>query len=136
MADLDVGLTVGGKFGPVFGHRRIKIQIAPVGQHQGHQEGHGLGGGIDIDDGVLFPGAGLGLIGKAAPKVDNGLAVQGRGKARADVRTIVEIFLKGCSYAREPIARQAICHNPAHLRLFLKGHPFAGLWLEKIREYF
>ena len=115
MADLDPGLSIGGKFWPIFRHRRVKIQIAAISQHQGNQKGHGLGRRIDIDDGVFFPGPGLGLIGKAAPDIDHGLAVLGGAIARANISAIIQIGFKRLAHAQKPVLRKPVCFNCGHI---------------------
>ena len=70
---------------------RVEVELAPVGQHQGAQEGHGLGGRPDVGDGVLLPRApSAGLVDRAAPDVHHRLAVQEHGHRGADVGAGVE----------------------------------------------
>ncbi len=48
-------LAAGGELRPVAGDGCVEVELAPVGQHQGAEEGHGLGGGPHVGDGVLLP---------------------------------------------------------------------------------
>ena len=77
-------LAVLGELGPVLRHRGIEVELAPVGQHQHADRGHGLGGGVDVDDGVSLPG-GAGGVGVASPDVDDELAVDGHRCGRAEL---------------------------------------------------
>ena len=55
----------------VTGYRRGEVKLTLVGHHQGRQRRHGLGGGVDVDDGVTLPGPKAGAVGGAAPDVDH-----------------------------------------------------------------
>ena len=120
MADLDVGFSIGGKFRPVFGNRRIEVEFAAVGQEEGGQRSHGLRGRIDVDDRVLFPGPRLLDIGMATPEVDDGFAILGDAEGRANVCARVQMRLE-----LVPHAFEFIVHESLHLGLrhahFLPG---------------
>ena len=110
VADLDTGFAVRGEFRPVFGNRRIKIELALVCQPKRGQGCHGFGRGIDVDDRVLFPGTGLFRIGPAAPEIDDRLTILRHAERGADVGAVGNVLLKFLAYCGE----FAIC-NSAHL---------------------
>ena len=86
-------LAVLGELGPVLRHGGVEVELAPVGQHQHAGGRHGLGGGVDVDDGVALPGYALG-VGVAAPDVDDELAVDGHRRSRADLQPVGEVGLE------------------------------------------
>jgi hypothetical protein len=81
-------LARGRELRPVPGDRRVKVQVAAVGEDQRAQRDHRLGRGPDVGDRVLFPGLGLFRVLVAAPEVGDGFAVHENGRRRADVRVV------------------------------------------------
>src|SRR5580692_5050617 len=59
MAYLNPLLTIGSEFRPVFGNRRIEVQLPAIGDEQCSEGRHGFCRRIDIEDGVLFPRTGF-----------------------------------------------------------------------------
>jgi hypothetical protein len=57
----------------------VEVELASVGEEEGGEGGHGLGGGVDVDDGVAFPGSGAVAIGVTGPEVDDRLALEDYG---------------------------------------------------------
>ena len=79
---------------PVALHRRVEVEFAPVGQQQGGQRGHGLGGGIDVDNGVLLPGQGARPVPITSPKIDHRLAFDADRDAGPHVAALLEVLLE------------------------------------------
>jgi len=107
LADGDVRLAVGGELRPVARDRRIEVQFSPVGQQQGGQGRHGLGGGIDVDDGVAFPRAGFLRVGPATPDVDDRLALERGAERCAEVGSAREICVEGGARPGEPVVGES-----------------------------
>ena len=93
VADLDPRLAPGRELGPVEGDVRVEVERAAVDQHERGERGHRLGGGEDAGDRVLAPRHGAGLVGPAAPQVDDHLAVDVDGERGAEVPTRLQL---GC----------------------------------------
>jgi len=85
VADFDVLFSVCAELGPVFGDGRIRIQAAAVDEQQRRQRGDVFGAGEDVDDRVLVPLPGLGLVDVSAPHVDDHLAVDVDCDGRAEL---------------------------------------------------
>ena len=109
VADLDLFLSIGRKFWPVARDRRIEIQFAAIGNQERSQRRHGFGCGIYVDDRVLLPRARAGLIGKATPKIDYGLAIQRRAEGRTHICTAGKVLRKYLAHRRV-----AIIGKPLH----------------------
>jgi len=90
VAHLHGFLAAGRELGPVGGHRGMEVEFAPIGQHQGTEEGHRLGRRPDVDDGVLLPGGGLRLVDEASPDIDHRLAAHHHRHRCPDVTSIIE----------------------------------------------
>ena len=73
------------ELGPVARDRRVGVELAPVGQHQRAQRGHGLGGRPDVGDRVALPRRRAFGVDGAAPEVDHRLAVDVQRDARAEL---------------------------------------------------
>ena len=120
LSDGDVRLAVLGKFRPVFRYRRVKIELAAIGDQQSGQCGHRLGRRIDIDDRVGFPGPGFFLVGPAAPDIDDRFAVNRGAKGGSDIGTTFDACSHNVAHMRKPVLAgpvyQIVCH-----RLFLSG---------------
>jgi hypothetical protein len=95
LADLDPFLPICCEFRPVFGNRRIEVQLAAIGDQQRSQRSHGFRCRIDIDDRVLLPGSGLRLVCETTPKIDYRLAFQGGATRSTHVSTARKILLEG-----------------------------------------
>ena len=67
IADRNVLLSALGELRPVLGDRFVAIELALIDQAMRTGRGQGLGGRVNIDDGVALPRTGFGLIGVAAP---------------------------------------------------------------------
>src|ERR1700722_14065582 len=83
LADQDVLLTAGTELRPVLRDRGIDVQFAAIGQHQRGEAGYRLSRGPDVGDGVLGPRDRPGLVGEAAPDVDDDVAVDVQDQRRA-----------------------------------------------------
>ena len=118
--DLDPLLAVGGELGPVRGDGRMEVEFLPVVQHEGDEEGHGLGGGPDVRDGVALPGSRLLLVGPAAPDVDDRLPVQEDGDRGTEVRPCLELVGQRGADGFEAwlVGSVHLCH----------GDPFSCRW--------
>jgi hypothetical protein len=101
LGDGDGGLPVRRELGPVLRHGSIDVELTPVRQEEGGEGGHGLGRRVDVDQGVLLPGPGLGRVGEAAPDVDHELAVNSGGEGRADVEAVFQVAGEGLPDAFE-----------------------------------
>ena len=121
-------LAVGGELGPVARHRRVQVELAAVGQHQRDQERHGLGGRPHVGDGVALPGSGAGLVGPAAPDVDDQAAVLHDGHRTAHVRAGVDAGRERLGHAGEAVIEAAVDlgHGSPSVRP-TPGHPEAKL---------
>ena len=114
-------LAVLGELGPVMGYGGVEVELAPVGQHQHAGGGHGLGGGVDVDDGAALPGRAVDA-GVAAPQVHHGLAVDGHRRSRTDLQPLGEVGLEGVPHPLEPrLASPMDLHGP----IMARRAPFA-----------
>ena len=93
---------------PVLRHRRPEIQLAAVCQQQGGQRRHGLGGGIDVDDGVFQPRLALGGVAAAGPEIDGELAFHCEGEGGAHVSMFGEVALELLPHRREALVAHAM----------------------------
>ena len=75
IADRERVLSRLRELGPVAGDGSVEIQLAAIDEHQRAESGHGLRRRVDIDDGVLLPGAPAGLVGVPGPEVDHEFAI-------------------------------------------------------------
>ncbi len=85
VADLHTFFPTGRELGPVLGHRRVEVELAAISQHERAQEGHRLGRGPNVGQGVPLPQCRMGLVDIAAPHVDHGLTLEEHGDRRAHV---------------------------------------------------
>ena len=86
---------------PVLDHGRVQIQLSLIGKHQGGEKRHGLGGGKDVDDGVLGPGTRFRRIRVPGPEIHHVLTVDRRGEARPHVPTFAEVGLESLADRRK-----------------------------------
>ena len=101
-------LVVPAVLGPVVGHLGVEVELAPVRQHEGAQEGHRLGRRVDVDDGVLLPRPRARLVGMARPEVDDELALDRRREGRADIAEFREVALEGIAHLGEAFVAEAV----------------------------
>ena len=86
VADLDVALAVGGELGPVRGHRGVEVELALVGEHRGRPAPTTV---LVVDQTLMIVSRSHGTsragvaVGRAAPQVDDQLAVDRHGDRRA-----------------------------------------------------
>jgi hypothetical protein len=80
----------------------VEVELASVGEQQRAEEGHGLGGRPDVDDRVLGPRRAL-VVDRAAPDVDDRLAVVHHADGRADVLASVEVGGEDVGHRGEPL---------------------------------
>jgi hypothetical protein len=117
-------LAVSGKFRPVFGDWGTQIELTSVGQHQGAQKGHGLGGGKHIDDGVLLPGPQALRVLVAAPDIDHEFTLQSGRKTSANIAALAEVFRKGFAHSRETLVTISVnVHRRVHLSAWAQLGP-------------
>ena len=83
-----------GEFGPVVGDWRLEIDLPPVGKQENAERRHGLGGGVDVDQGVFGPGRALGVR-IAPPQVHDRLSRLGDRDAGPEFEFLGEIVFKG-----------------------------------------
>ena len=88
--------------------RGVNIQLAPVNQHQRGQAGHRLGRRPDIGDGVLGPRDRPGLVAKAAPHVDDDVAVDVQDERCAELLTRVQVPRQRGAHPLEPPVTPAV----------------------------
>ena len=93
---------------PVLRHRRAEVQLAAVCQQQGGQRRHGLGGGIDVDDGVLLPRLAFGGVAAAGPDIDGELAFHREGEGGAHVSMFGEVAVELLPHRREALVARAM----------------------------
>ena len=101
LSDGDGGFAVLGELRPVLRHRGVEVEISAVGQQEGGEGGHGLGRGVDVDQGVRLPGPGLAGVGEPAPEVDHHLPLESGGEAGADVEAGLEVAGEGAAHGLE-----------------------------------
>src|SRR5436190_21864056 len=88
---LDSLLTRLGKLWPVSGNWGVKVELSAIGQDQGTQSGHRLGGREHVDDRVALPRLAGRRVPVAAPDIHDRLAVQQHGDRGADIYAAVEV---------------------------------------------
>ena len=81
----DVFLARLPELGPVAGDRRVQVQLTAVGKLVDAGGRQALGAGQHGGQGVLLPGAGAGYVSRAAPQVDDEVAVDPHRDGRADL---------------------------------------------------
>ena len=64
----------------IFSTTKCMTSLAAVDQHERGERGHALGGGEHVGNRVLGPRYGAGLVGPAAPQVDDHLAIDVEGE--------------------------------------------------------
>jgi hypothetical protein len=79
----------------------VDVELAPVGEQEGGEGGHGLGRRVDVDQGVGLPGPGPGRIGEAAPDVDHERPVHRGGQGGADIEAVLQVAGEGLADAFE-----------------------------------
>ena len=139
-----LALPLARELRPVLGDRGVEVELAAVGEHQAGQRGHRLRRRPDVDDRVRAPtarSAPSSPVDRAAPQVDDQLAVDRHGDRRADVgwcrrssklpakasRTAANrsSHVPGSHAGRSPIARDAVPGMLARMSIF--EHPINTL---------
>src|SRR5207253_5272486 len=114
-------LALGLEPGPVAGDGRVEVDLAAVGEDQHAQRRHRLRRRPHVDDGVALPRR-AGVVDRAAPQVDDELAVEGDGDRRTDVETVVEVGGERIPEGAEPLVARAVgLHQWSSLRWARSG---------------
>ena len=116
IADGELLLAGLSELRPVGGHRRINVEQALLDEAVCADGRDALRGREGIDDGVAFPRAISGSVGRAAPKVDDHPAVEHDGKRGADLAALGEVISKSVPDARKAGVAGAVdldgsCHE-------------------------
>lgn len=101
LVDGDLVFAGLGELGPVVGDGAGDIERAAVGEDCGGDGGDAFGGGVDVGDGVLLPGAGLGGVGPAGPEVDDDLAAFDDAEGCADLAVVGPVAGEGVAEGGE-----------------------------------
>ena len=109
-AHRDVLLAGSGELGPVFGHRGVEVEFAPLGQQVGADRGRAFRAREHQDDAVFDPRP-TGLhVGHSAPEVDHLHAPVIQAERSPDIAMLLEVGGKSVPYPLE-----AGSHCPAYL---------------------
>ena len=110
-------LAGGGELGPVRGDRLVQVELTSVGEDQAAQRGHRLGGRPHVDDGVRLPRPLAVVVGRrAAPQVDDQLAVDGQRHRRPDVALGLEVRLERVPHRLETRRDRSVDLRSPHRR--------------------
>ena len=140
VANLDVLFPVLRELGPVLHHRRVKVELTSVGQHQRHEKRHGLGHRPHIHDGVALPRCGHRFVRETTPQIHDELTF-GIDRERSTnflataqlpfehVTKTVEFFGRGALHDRHcpsrllhPISQKTIANRTARRCATSKWH--------------
>ena len=97
----DIALSRLRELGPVGGHRRVEVELAPLGQQVGAGRGGTLGGGEDQLEGVLVVGSGPLAVKGAAVDVDHLVAAYVQAEGRPHLAPDLEVVGEGVPHPFE-----------------------------------
>ena len=97
----DALLAVLRELGPVLGHRRVRVDEAPIDEDVEADARDALGDGHHAQDGVPFPPPGVAVVAVARPQIHHGLAVDHDTGRRADLLVGGVVLLKCLRHRRK-----------------------------------